>query len=77
MSPSSLAAALRNLFTSLAIRLGASRRAPLPFKGVHQQIGELVRTRYGAALLSVMAIAVVFHVVRSAWLESYRKWYPR
>ncbi len=77
MSPSSLAAALRNLFTSVAMRLGGSRRAPLPFKGVRQQIGELLQTRYGAALLSVMAIAMVFHAVRSAWLESYRKWYPR
>lgn len=77
MSPLAFLAALRNLLTSMAIRLGAARRSPVPFKGVHQQICALVQTRFGAALLSLMAIAVVVHAVRSAWLESYRRWYPR
>ena len=77
MSPSALAAVLWNLLTSIAVRVNPGRRSPLPFNGVRQQIAALAQTPLGAALLSVIAVALFVHAVRSAWRESHRQRYPR
>jgi succinate dehydrogenase/fumarate reductase cytochrome b subunit len=77
MEPSALAATFRNLLISVAVRVNGSRRSPVPFQGVRQQIAGLLQTPIGAVLLALIAVAFVVHGVRSAWRESYRRWYRR
>jgi hypothetical protein len=77
MSAAALEAVAWKLSTWVAARLTAPRRTPLPMSGVRGQLAAIFHSPHGAALLTAIAIFVIVHVVRSAWLDVYRRWYPQ
>jgi hypothetical protein len=76
MLSAQLAVAIWSSGTWVVGRLNAARCSPLPFTVVREQVGALLHTGIGAALVCVIAVVALVQGVRGAWLETFRYWYP-